>query len=204
MKKLVVGITGATGVTFGVNLVKYLIREKRGVIEPHVIMSDSAILVCKSELDVTLSATGDIVDLFGYRKDKNLQGFGLYSNSFIDSGIASGSFLTEGMVVIPCTIKTTSDIAYSRTENLITRAADVTLKEGRKLVLCVRETPLHKGHLQNLVRCADMGAIIMPLMVSLYGGMETIQDMSDHFIGRVLDQFRIHNNLTRRYKGGKR
>jgi len=203
-RRLIVGITGATGFTFGRNFVRYLLEEKSGVIEPHVILSEASKLVCKSELDVKLEYVGDFMSLFSREskgeKDPDAN-FTVYANSNIGASIASGSFLTEGMVVLPCSMKTVSDIAYSRSENLITRAADVTLKESRKLILCVRETPLHKGHLENMLRCANMGAIIMPLMVSLYSGITTLEDLSDHFTGRILDQFGVHNNLTRRWKG---
>lgn len=202
-RELVIGLTGATGFTFGVNFVRYLVKEKVGVIEPMVVLSEAAKKVCESEMGIKLQYVHQVAELFldCGNCDKKRGKFSVYSNDAIWEKPASGSYLTEGMVILPCSMKTASDIAYSRAENLITRAADVTLKEGRRLVLCVRETPLHKGHLENLLRCADLGAVIMPLVVSLYEHIETIKDLSDHFTGRILDIFNIHNNLTRRWKG---
>jgi len=122
-----------------------------------------------------------------------------YDNNNIGAALASGSFLTEGMVVVPCTIKTLSGIANSFTENLVIRTADVTLKEKRKLVLVVRETPLHKGHLRLMTMAADMGAHILPPVPSFYHQPKTIQDIIDQTIGKIFDFFGIQHDLFKRW-----
>ena len=124
----------------------------------------------------------------------------VYEHKDVAASLASGSFLTDGMVVVPCTIKTLSGIANSYNENLLVRAADVTLKEGRKLVLVVRETPLHKGHLRLMTMAADMGAHILPPVPSFYHKPKTIQDLVLHTIGKVLDCFSIEHELFRRWE----
>jgi 4-hydroxy-3-polyprenylbenzoate decarboxylase len=117
----------------------------------------------------------------------------------IGAAIASGSFLTDGMVVAPCSIRTAAAIAYCNADNLLTRAADVTLKEGRKLVLVVRETPLHKGHLKALLAAADNGAVILPPVPAFYARPQSIADVVDHTVGRILDQLGIAHALSSRW-----
>ncbi len=180
---LVVGITGASGVIYGVELLKAL---RNGDVETHLIMSESAGRNLAIETDYTLSEVRELADV-------------VYNNKDLAAAVASGSFLTRGMVIVPCTIKSLSGIAYSYSDNLITRAADVTLKERRPLIMMVRETPLHKGHLEMMVRCADLGATILPPMPSFYHAPQSIQDIIDHSVGKVLDQVGIEHNLFQRW-----
>ena len=180
---LVVGITGASGVIYGVELLKAL---QNTDVETHLILSESAGRNLAIETDHTLKEVRSMADV-------------VYKNKDVGAAVASGSFLTRGMVVVPCTIKSLSGIAYSYADNLITRAADVTLKEKRPLVMMVRETPLHKGHLDMMARCADLGATILPPMPSFYHGPQSIQDIINQSIGKVLDQMSIEHNLFRRW-----
>lgn len=180
---LVVGITGASGVIYGVELLKAL---QNTDVEVHLILSESAGRNLVIETNHTLEEVRSLADV-------------LHRNKDVGAAVASGSFLTRGMVVAPCSIKTLSGIAYSYNDNLITRAADVTLKEKRPLVMMVRETPLHKGHLEMMARCADLGATILPPMPSFYHGPQVIQDIINQSIGKVLDQVGINHNLFRRW-----
>jgi len=180
---LVVGITGASGVIYGVELLKAL---QATDVETHLIISKSAGRTLAIETNYSLD---DVCSL----------AHEVHSNKNIGAAVASGSFLTRGMVIAPCSIKSLSGVAYSYNENLITRAADVTLKERRPLVMMVRETPLHKGHLEMMVRCADLGATMLPPMPSFYHGPQTIQDIVNQSVGKVLDQFGIEHDLFRRW-----
>ena len=180
---LVVGITGASGVIYGVELLKAL---QKTDIETHLILSESAGRNLAIETNYSIKDVRAMADV-------------VYKNKDVGAAVASGSFLTRGMVVVPCTIKSLSGIAYSYSDNLITRAADVTLKEKRTLVMMVRETPLHKGHLDMMARCADLGATILPPMPSFYHGPQVIQDIINQSIGKVLDQMSIEHDLFRRW-----
>ncbi len=180
---LVVGITGASGVIYGVELLKALQNTE---VETHLILSESAGRNLAIETNHSIKEVRALADV-------------VYRNKDVGAAVASGSFLTRGMVVVPCTIKSLSGIAYSYADNLITRAADVTLKEKRPLVMMVRETPLHKGHLEMMARCADLGATILPPMPSFYHGPQCIQDIINQSIGKVLDQLSIEHNLFRRW-----
>ncbi|MEE8495169.1 MAG: UbiX family flavin prenyltransferase [Xanthomonadales bacterium] len=180
---LVVGITGASGVIYGVELLKAL---QNTDIETHLILSESAGRNLAIETNHSIKEVRALADV-------------VYSNKDVGAAVASGSFLTRGMVVVPCTIKSLSGIAYSYSDNLITRAADVTLKEKRTLVMMVRETPLHKGHLEMMARCAGLGATILPPMPSFYHGPQCIKDIINQSIGKVLDQMGIEHNLFRRW-----
>jgi len=182
-KRLVVGISGASGVTYGVRLLQVL---KDTDYETHLIISKSGELNIEIETDYDPS---DVKALADY----------VYDHKNIAASLASGSFLTAGMVVVPCTIKTLSGIANSYNENLLVRAADVTLKEKRKLALVVRETPLHKGHLRLLTMAADMGAHILPPVPSFYHMPKTIEDIIDQTIGKILDYMGIQHDLFRRW-----
>lgn len=182
-KRLVVGISGASGVTYGVRLLQVL---KDIDYETHLIISKSGELNIKIETDYD---PADVKAMADY----------VYDHKNIAASIASGSFLTTGMVVVPCTIKTLSGIANSYNENLLVRAADVTLKEKRKLALVVRETPLHKGHLRLLTMAADMGAHILPPVPSFYHMPKTIEDIIDQTIGKILDYMGIQHDLFRRW-----
>ena len=183
---LIIGITGATGVIYGIRLLEVLSKMKG--IETHLIISEAAKKNIKYETDWKIE---DVTALANSRYDVN------------DTGacLASGSFKREGMIVAPCTIKTMSALANSYTENLLLRAGDVTLKERRKLVLLVRETPLHIGHIRNMERLSEMGAIIMPPVPAFYYKPKTIQDIIDHTIGKTLDIFGIEHNLFQRWSG---
>ncbi len=180
---LVVGITGASGVIYGVELLKALRKVGQ---ETHLILSEAAGRNFNIETEYSISQVKELADV-------------VHSNKDIAAAVASGSFLTRGMVVVPCSIKSLSAIANSYNANLITRAADVTLKERRPLVLMVRETPLHKGHLELMARTADLGATICPPMPAFYHGPQTIQDIINQSIGKVLDQVGIEHNLFRRW-----
>jgi len=182
-KRLVVGISGASGVTYGVRLLQVL---KETEYETHLIISKSG------ELNIEIETDYDPADV------KALADY-VYDHKNVAASLASGSFLTEGMVVVPCTIKTLSGIANSYNENLLVRAADVTLKEKRKLALVVRETPLHKGHLRLLTMAADMGAHILPPVPSFYHMPKTIEDIIDQTIGKIFDFMGIEHDLFRRW-----
>lgn len=180
---LVVAITGATGVIYGVELLKSL---KDLGIPTHLILSESAIRNIHIETEYRIEDIRGMVDV-------------MYKNKDIGESVASGSFKTRGMIVAPCTIKTLSAIANSFNENLVVRASDVTLKEKRPLILMVRETPLHKGHLDLMTRVADVGATLLPPMPSFYHGPKTIMDIVHQSVGKALDQVGIEHNLFRRW-----
>jgi 4-hydroxy-3-polyprenylbenzoate decarboxylase len=182
---LIVAITGASGVVYGVEMLKAL----KAIGHPtHLMLSDAAVRNFHIEMNIDVSEVKALADV-------------VYNNKDIGAAIASGSFRTKGMVVVPCTVKSLSAIANSFCHNLIIRAADVTLKERRRLVLMVRETPLHKGHLDLMSRCADLGAVILPPMPAFYHGPQSIIDLIHQSVGKALDQFDIEHNLFRRWTG---
>jgi flavin prenyltransferase len=182
---LVVAITGATGVIYGVEMLRVL----KELGQPtHLILSEAAGLNLSIETDYSLEEVRSLATV-------------VYSNKDVGAAVASGSFRTRGMIVAPCTIKTLSAIANSFTYNLVVRAADVQLKEGRKLVLLVRETPLHKGHLELMTRAADCGATILPPMPAFYHRPQTIMDLIHQTIGKALDQVGIEHALFQRWNG---
>jgi 4-hydroxy-3-polyprenylbenzoate decarboxylase len=182
-KRIVVGISGASGVTYGVRMLEVL-RETD--FETHLIISDAGRLNIKIETSYKPADVEAMADL-------------VYDHKDMAAPPSSGSFLTAGMVVVPCTIKSLSGIANSYNENLLVRTADVTLKEKRKLVLVVRETPLHVGHLRLMTQAAEMGAHILPPVPSFYHQPETIADIIDQTIGKVLDFMGIEHDLFRRW-----
>ena len=182
-KRIVVGISGASGVTYGVRLLSVL---KETDYETHLIISEAGKLNIEIETEFKANEVADMADF-------------VYDHKNVAAGPSSGSFLTEGMIVVPCTIKTLSGIANSYTENLLVRAADVSLKEKRKLVLVVRETPLHKGHLTLMSRAADMGAHILPPVPSFYHRPKSIQDIVDQTIGKIFDYMGIRHDLFQRW-----
>ena len=184
-KPLVIAISGASGVIYGVEMLRAL---RSTDCPAHLILSESAGRNLQIEMDLTVSEVREMADV-------------VYSNKDMAASVSSGSFRTRGMVVAPCSIKTLSGIANSYNDNLITRAADVSLKERRRLVLMVRETPLHKGHLDLMSRAADLGAVILPPVPAFYHRPETIQDIINQSIGKALDQFEIEHNLFRRWSG---
>src|SRR6202795_2549435 len=185
-RRLVVGISGASGTIYGVRLLELL---KGTDIETHLIMSKSAEMTLVYETDY---------------KPKDVRALASVNHPMADIGasISSGSFPTMGMIVVPCSIKTMSEIATGVTSSLLSRAADVVLKERRKLVLAVRETPLHGGHLRTLTTLADIGAIVAPIVPAFYSRPKTVDDIINHTVGRLLDQFGIETKVVKRWEGG--
>jgi 4-hydroxy-3-polyprenylbenzoate decarboxylase len=186
MTVLIVGITGASGAIYGIRLLEVLSSIKN--VETHLIVSEAAEAIIKYE---TGSRIEDVRELASFSYDIRDMG----------ARISSGSFKTDGMIVAPCTVKTMSAIANSYSENLLVRVGDVTIKERRKLLLLVRETPLHLGHLRNMERLCEMGAIIMPPAPAFYHKPQTIQDIVDHTVGKMLDLFGIEHGLFQRWSG---
>jgi flavin prenyltransferase len=186
VRRLVVGISGASGVIYGIRLLE-LLREAPGI-ELHLIVSDAARRTIAEETDVSSAA----VESLAARR---------YSNKDIGAAVASGSFKTDGMVIAPCSIKTAAAIAHSAADTLMVRAADVTLKEGRPLILLVRETPLHLGHLRVLTALAEMGAVILPPMPAFYHRPKQIDDLINHTLARVLDRLAIPQSLVPEWQG---
>ena len=186
-KRLIVGISGASGIIYGIRLLEVLKDIEN--IETHLIISESAELTLKLEVkNWSIEKVKELADV-------------VYNIKNMAAKISSGSFLTSGMVIIPCSIKTLSGIANSYNENLLIRAADVCLKERRKLVVVVRETPLHLGHIELMEKVTRIGGIILPPVPSFYHGPETIEDILNQTIGKVLDQFGIEHNLFKRWNG---
>lgn len=185
MKRIIVAITGATGVIYGIRLLEVM---KEMDVESHLILSEQAKVNIQYETDISV----EYVEKLASR---------VHSATNLAACISSGSFKTEGMVIAPCTIKTLSGIANSYNDNLVARAADVVLKERRKLVLVVRETPLHKGHLELMTKAADLGGIILPPIPAFYHGPRSIQDIVDHTVGKILDLIDIEHSLFRRWEG---
>ncbi|MBI3371851.1 MAG: UbiX family flavin prenyltransferase [Betaproteobacteria bacterium] len=185
---LVVAITGASGVIYGVELLRVL---KELGHPTHLILSEAARINLAIETDCDIDEVEAMATVVHKNKD-------------VSASVASGSFRTRGMIVAPCSIKTLSAIANSFTHNLVVRAADVTLKERRTLVLMVRETPLHKGHLELMVRAADCGAVILPPMPAFYHKPVSILDIVHQSIGKALDQVGIEHTLFKRWTGRER
>ena len=182
-RRIVIGITGASGVIYAVRMLSHL---RDADCETHLILSEAG----RQNIEIeTGYRTMQVEDMADYTHD--------YRN--IAAAPASGTFLTDGMVVVPCTIKTLSGIANSYTENLLVRSADVNLKEKRKVVLVVRETPLHKGHLRLMTMAVDLGAHILPPVPSFYHQPKTIEDIIDQTIGKIFDYFGIRHQLFKRW-----
>lgn len=182
-RRLIVGISGASGIVYGVRMLQIL---QATDIETHLVMSKSAELTLGYEMDI---------------KVKDLQALAdeVHSVKNMAASISSGSFPTMGMVIAPCSVRSMSEIASGITSTLLTRAADVILKERRKLVLMVRETPLHTGHLRTMTSLSEMGAIIAPPLPAFYNKPESIDDIVDHSVGRVLDLFDIDAGVVKRW-----
>ena len=185
--RLIVGISGATGSIYGLRMLEIL-KEKG--IETHLIVSSTSKKIILEETSYSL------------KKVERLASF-IYENEDLHASISSGSFKVEGMVIIPCSIKTLSGIAHSYNQNLMTRAADVTLKERRKLILIVRETPLHQGHLELMLKITQMGGIILPPMPAFYFNPKTIDDLVNQTVGKVLDLLGINHHLFERWGSPK-
>lgn len=185
-QRLIVGISGASGVVYGVRLLELL---QKTSIETHLVMSKSAELTLAHEMDLSVRDVQALADE-------------VHSVKNIGASIASGSYATMGMIVAPCSIRSMSEIASGITSTLLTRAADVVLKERRRLVLMVRETPFHTGHLRTMTALSEMGAIIAPPLPAFYNKPETIDELVTHSVGRVLDLFDIDVGVVKRWNGG--
>ena len=184
MKRLIVGIAGASGSVYAVRLIDVL-REQG--IEVHAVITGSGQRVLAYECGVTMEELSRRVDV-------------LYPNDDVGAAIASGSFRMDAMVILPCSMKTAGAIAHGVTDDLLTRAADVTLKEGRRLLLVPRETPMHEIHLENLLRLARAGTIIMPAAPGFYHRPETLDDLVDMMVGKILDRLGIEAELFTRWR----
>jgi 4-hydroxy-3-polyprenylbenzoate decarboxylase len=188
MKRLIVAITGASGAMYGIRLLQWL-RESAQV-ETHLMISDAGVLSMHYELDMK-------------RKDVEALADVVHSVRDVGACVASGSFQSEGMIVAPCSMKTLGSVAHGLSDNLISRAADVMLKERRRLVLMVRETPFNLAHLRNMTAVTEMGGIIYPPLPALYQKPQSIEEMVDHTAGRVLDLFGIEQTLAPQWQGIK-
>ena len=188
MKRLVIAMTGASGAVYGVRLLEQL--RKSGGVETHLMISDAAALNLHHELDIK-------------RKDVEALADEVHSVRDIGACVASGSFQTDGMVIAPCSMKTLASVAHGMCDNLITRAADVMLKERRRLILMVRETPFNLAHLRNMTAVTEMGGIIFPPLPALYQRPQTVSEMVDHTVGRVLDLLSIEQTLAPEWTGLK-
>ncbi len=187
-KRLIVAITGATGAAYGVRLLEAL-RARRGW-ESHLVLSDAGALTAWQELGMK-------------RKDIERLAAAAYNPRDIAATLASGSFLTEGMVIAPCSMKTLAAVAHAHADDLVSRAADVVLKERRRLVLLPREAPLNLAHLRNMVAVTEMGGIVFPPVPAFYVKPKSIEDMVEHTVARVLDLFGIRTPGVRRWAGMK-
>jgi 4-hydroxy-3-polyprenylbenzoate decarboxylase len=186
MKRLIVGISGASGVIYGIRLLQVV--QQGGEIESHLVLSAAAKATIAQETNWKVSEVEALASV-------------VHNPNDIGASIASGSFVTLGMVIVPCSIKTLSAAANCYSADLMSRAADVCLKEGRPLILCVRETPLHPGHLRLMERAAENGAVIMPPVPAFYGNPTTLDEIIDGTIGRILLRLGIDNELYTKWKG---
>lgn len=184
MRRIVIGISGASGSIYGYRALEALAAAG---VETHLVLSGQASRTIELETQQTA-------------RDFEALAHKVHRDDDLAASISSGSFLTDGMLVIPCSIKSASAIAHSMNSNLLVRAADVCLKERRKLVLVVRETPLHLGHLRTLAQLAEIGAVILPPMPAMYAAPKTVDDIVNHTVGKALDQFSIEHNLFKRWE----
>jgi flavin prenyltransferase len=183
MRRIVIGISGASGSIYGYRALEALQYTN---VQTHLVLSRQACRTIELETDKSV-------------RDFETLAHAVHHDDDLAASISSGSFITEGMIVIPCSIKSASAIAYSFNSNLLIRAADVCLKERRKLVLVVRETPLHLGHLRTLTQLAEMGAVILPPAPAMYAKPQTIDDIVNHTVGKALDQFNVEHSLFKRW-----
>lgn len=186
-RRMVVGITGASGVAYGIRALEVL---KQAGVETHLVLSKAAELTMTCETDLKPA-------------DVRAKASVWYSAGDIGAAVSSGSFKTIGMLIVPCSVRTMSEIATGVTGTLMSRAADVVLKERRRLVLGVRETPLHGGHLRTLLQLSEMGAVVAPLVPAFYSRPRSIDDIVDHTVGRLLDLFEIETGIVKRWKQGE-
>jgi polyprenyl P-hydroxybenzoate/phenylacrylic acid decarboxylase-like protein len=186
-RRLIVAITGASGAIYGVRLLQAL--RAMGNVESHLVMSASGVMTAQQELDLRRTDIEALADVVHNARD-------------IGATIASGSFKSAGMVIAPCSMKTLAAIAHGLADNLVARAADVILKERRRLVLVARETPLNLAHLRNMTAVTEMGGIVFPPVPAFYSRPETLDDIVDHTVGRLLDLFDVpHAGLVQRWEG---
>ena len=188
LRRLIVGISGASGVIYGIRLLQVL--QQGGEIESHLVLSAAAKATIAQETNWKVSEVEALASVVHHPND-------------IGANIASGSFMTMGMVIAPCSIKTLSAVANCYSADLMSRAADVCLKEGRPLILCVRETPLHVGHLRLMTQAAESGATILPPIPAFYGNPATLNEIIDGTIGRILLRLGIDNEWYTKWKGMK-
>ena len=184
-RRLIVGISGASGVVYGVRMLQVL---RDAGVETHLVMSKAAELTLVYETDMK-------------PKDVRALASQFHAQAAIGASISSGSFPTMGMVIVPCSVRSMSEIAAGTTGTLLSRAADVVLKERRRLVLAFRETPIHAGHLRTMAQLTEMGAIIAPIVPAFYNRPKTLDDVINHTVGRLLDLFGIETKLVKRWKG---
>jgi 4-hydroxy-3-polyprenylbenzoate decarboxylase len=184
MKKIIVGISGASGAPLAVELLRQLKKQKD--VEVHLVVSRGAQLTLAQETDLRLEQVYELADM-------------VYDNGNLGASIASGSFRTDGMIVVPCSMKTLAGIVSGYSENLLLRAADVVLKERRKLVLVPRECPLSNIHLRNMYEASQAGAILLPPVLSYYNHPESVADCTRHIVGKILDQFDLEGEGYKRW-----
>lgn len=189
VQRIVVGISGSTGAIYGIRLLEVL--RARSEIEIHLLISAPGKKTIAYETDYPV-------------KDVEALAHVVYDNRDLGAALASGSFKTAGMVIVPCSMKTVSALATSYTDTLLARAGDVTLKEGRPLIVVVRESPLHLGHLRQLTALAEIGAIVMPPMPAFYQRPQTVSEIVDHTVARILDRLGIDHDLAPEWTGLKR
>ena len=183
--RIIVGISGASGAIYGIRTLETL---RAASVETHLVLSKTAAMTVAYETDRTLAQIKKLADV-------------VYANEDLGAAVSSGSFKTLGMIVAPCSMRSVSEIAYGNTTTLLTRAADVQLKERRRVVLLAREAPLHLGHLRALTQAAEIGAVIVPPVPAFYSRPKTIDDIVNHTIGRALDLFGIDARAVRRWNG---
>jgi 4-hydroxy-3-polyprenylbenzoate decarboxylase len=183
-KRLIVGISGASGVVYGIRTLEHL---RKAGIETHLVMSKAAEMTLVYETDLKVRDVRAMADVY-------------HTMTNIGASISSGSFRTMGMLIVPCSVRTMGEIATGVTSSLMSRAADVVLKERRRLVLAFRETPLHSGHLRTMTQLSDMGAIIAPVVPAFYTRPQTLDDIIDHTVGRLLDLFDLDVGVVKRWK----
>jgi 4-hydroxy-3-polyprenylbenzoate decarboxylase len=184
-KRLIVGISGASGAIYGIRLLQLL---KETDVQTHLIISRTARVTIATETDLTIGDVEALADI-------------VHSNQDLGAACSSGSFQTLGMVIAPCSVKTMAEIATGVTANLISRAADVALKERRRVVLMLRETPLHLGHIRSMAAVTEAGAIVYPPVPAFYSKPQNLTEMVDHSLGRVLDLFGLDLDIVRRWHG---
>lgn len=185
MRRLIIGLSGASGAIYGIRALEAL--QSVADIETHLVLSPSAKRTIAEETNWKVSEVEALADV-------------VHSHTDIGAAVASGSFITAGMIIAPCSIKTLSQIANSHNDNLLARAADVCLKERRRLVLLVRETPLHLGHIELMAQASRYGAVLLPPVPAFYNHPQTIYDIVNHTVGKALDQFEIPHQLMNRWK----